>query len=549
MLKFFNKSKKNLEILKNVTQQFTSPSLLFDTNHQVVCANESAAMLLGNSNNQLVGIGVERIWNEQYYQILSTKKTETIQTQNADAKTINCRVNSSCISFDNTNYYLVQMDDITLQEHQRKLLEMLSEYSSEGIVVTDQDNIVWQINEQAKASPHLSEVKLDRKLPNNHFLNTTNFNKGITEVQLNYANKKTIYQIDSRKIDVDSTTYHLFKISDITEQHIKNTEIEMLSLVVSNTSTSVLITDTNGFVEYVNPGFEKLTGYTLDEIKGKKPGSLLQSKQTDAETVKRISQKLKRQEPFYEEILNFDKNGVPYWIVLAVNPTYDQDGKHNGFVGVSSDIRRIKQQVISEISQKEAMSRHLAIMEFSPDGKIETCNDYCLEQFSGMNKASFINILDNLFTHTGQDVKQQVVNGGSGKVVIKLTNRDSDVVLDCIITPVKKLNGDIEKFVVYGDNVSEKNKVIENTHGAMSQVLSRIQEIVVTINSVSDQTNLLALNAAIEAARAGEAGRGFAVVADEVRTLAQNSNEAATQISSLINETQTHVDGLAEFLS
>ena len=136
-------------------------------------------------------------------------------------------------------------------------------------------------------------------------------------------------------------------ILDISDR--KKTELELvqrreestrLALVAENTKSAVIITSPEGIIEWVNTGFTKITGYSLDEIHGKKPGIFLQGKETDLKVIARMRVALAGGCGFEETLLNYHKDGTPYWVAIECQPLLNEQGNLSGFMAIETDVTR-----------------------------------------------------------------------------------------------------------------------------------------------------------------------------------------------------------------
>jgi len=141
---------------------------------------------------------------------------------------------------------------------------------------------------------------------------------------------------------------------DVTEQKEKEEQLLILSSIAAQNTHGVVISDNEGRIEWMNKSFENITGYTIDEIKGKKPGSILQGKETNKETVDYLRNKVHAGEPFICEILNYHKSGKPYWLRIQGQALKDSEGKVIKYFAIEEDITKEKetQQKLKEFESR-----------------------------------------------------------------------------------------------------------------------------------------------------------------------------------------------------
>jgi diguanylate cyclase (GGDEF)-like protein/PAS domain S-box-containing protein len=145
---------------------------------------------------------------------------------------------------------------------------------------------------------------------------------------------------------------------DVTQRHEENARTERLSVVAAQMTNVVITTDRAGRTLWVNAALTRLTGYTLAEMQGQKPGGLLQGPLTDPATVAIMARGIADGTGFDVEVVNYTKAGALYWMAIACSPLRDPDGTVNGFIGVQADVSA--RRAAEDTARAEATERERA---------------------------------------------------------------------------------------------------------------------------------------------------------------------------------------------
>ncbi|MGC3988858.1 MAG: PAS domain S-box protein, partial [Chthoniobacteraceae bacterium] len=148
---------------------------------------------------------------------------------------------------------------------------------------------------------------------------------------------------------------------DRAEAELRRSEahLRQLALIAERTDNAVVLTDREGRVEWVNPGFRQLTGYTLDEVRGQKPGGLLQGPETDPKMIEFMRERLNRGIEFKIEVINYSKQGRKYWVAVEVQPIRDENGEITHFMAVELDITERKEAEHQMLHLNEMLERRV----------------------------------------------------------------------------------------------------------------------------------------------------------------------------------------------
>ncbi|UPG96328.1 methyl-accepting chemotaxis protein [Luteibacter aegosomatissinici] len=356
----------------------------------------------------------------------------------------------------------------------------------------------------------------------------------------------------------------------------------------------------DGTVRHANGLFLQTMGYRLAEIIGKHHRQFVDPAEAGSTAYAEFWEGLRQGKPDSGLYRRLHKHGGDVWLQSSYNPIKDAFGRVTGVVKYATDVTERRRAEADMDGRLRAIDRAQATIEFALDGTILDANanflaamGYTIDEIVGRHHRMFVDP-----TEADSDAYIAFWNGlREGRHTSALYRRFGRggriVWIQATYNPILDAHGKPVRVVKYATDitaqtmaaqtlqrevVSLSHAVLDNaekagraealaggaraaaqrgggvvadvvrTMGAIQDSTRSVEDILEMIDTIAFQTNLLSLNAAIEAAHAGESGKGFAVVADEVRQLAQRSGNASKQIHALIGNARDRVDEGAELV-
>ena len=264
-----------------------------------------------------------------------------------------------------------------------------------------------------------------------------------------------------------------------------------------------------------------------DNYLGKQIRELI-SISTVSETIDRC---IKEETSFSEIEINGTANGKEFYAIIDVAPLHDLDKKLIGAFMVMNDITTIKENERAITAQRDTIAETAMEADEISD-QLSSAADELSAQVEESRRGAELQQQRASETATAMEQMNSTVmevarNAGEASENARSTKEKA--------VEGQELVGEVVKAIKTLEQNSEELKSSMEELGLRTDSIGKVMNV---ITDIADQTNLLALNAAIEAARAGEAGRGFAVVADEVRKLAEKTMDATKEVGEAITAIQ-----------